>query len=101
MLWCLSSAAARHRPAREGRVIRVPVAEDMRILRDTLVAVLNLEDDIDVVAQVAVIPAPCSHRSPDYRSGRLDYGLAVSLRAEDLQPLAGRRDPAGPAMTTR
>ena len=29
-------------------VIRVLVAEDMQILRDTLVAVLNLEDDIDV-----------------------------------------------------
>jgi len=34
-------------------VIRVLVAEDMRILRDTLAAVLNLEHDIDVVAQVA------------------------------------------------
>lgn len=34
-------------------VIRVLVAEDMRILRDTLTAVLNLEDDIEVVAQVA------------------------------------------------
>jgi two-component system, NarL family, response regulator DesR len=30
-------------------MIRVLVAEDMRILRDTLVAVLNLEDDIKVV----------------------------------------------------
>jgi two-component system, NarL family, response regulator DesR len=42
-------------------VIRVLVAEDMRILRDTLVAVLNLEDDIDVVAEVAdgaaIVPA--------------------------------------------
>jgi two-component system response regulator DesR len=34
-------------------MIRVLVAEDMRILRDALVAVLNLEDDIHVVAQVA------------------------------------------------
>jgi two-component system, NarL family, response regulator DesR len=33
-------------------VIRVLVAEDMRILRDTLVALLRLEDDIDVVAEV-------------------------------------------------
>jgi two-component system response regulator DesR len=33
-------------------VIRVLLAEDMRILRDTLVAVLSLEDDIDVAAQV-------------------------------------------------
>jgi two-component system response regulator DesR len=34
-------------------VIRVLVAEDMQILRDTLIAVLDLEDDIDVVASVA------------------------------------------------
>jgi two-component system response regulator DesR len=37
-------------------MIRVLVAEDMRILRDTLVSVLNLEDDIKVVAQVAAGP---------------------------------------------
>jgi two-component system response regulator DesR len=36
-------------------MIRVLVAEDMRILRDTLVSVLNLEDDIKVVAQVAAV----------------------------------------------
>jgi DNA-binding NarL/FixJ family response regulator len=34
-------------------VIRVLVAEDMRILRDTLVALLRLEDDIEVVAEAA------------------------------------------------
>lgn len=34
-------------------MLRVLVAEDMRILRDTLVAVLNLEDDLEVVAEVA------------------------------------------------
>ncbi|WP_460521932.1 response regulator transcription factor [Flindersiella endophytica] len=33
-------------------MIRILVAEDMRILRDTLVAVLNLEDDMEVVAEV-------------------------------------------------
>ncbi len=42
-------------------VIRVLVAEDMRILRDTLAALLNLEDDIEVVAEVtegqAIVPA--------------------------------------------
>jgi len=32
-------------------VIRVLVAEDMQILRDTLSALLRLEDDIDVVAE--------------------------------------------------
>jgi two-component system, NarL family, response regulator DesR len=42
-------------------VIRVLVAEDIRILRDTLVAVLNLEEDIEVVAEAstgeAIAPA--------------------------------------------
>jgi two-component system, NarL family, response regulator DesR len=33
-------------------MIRIMVAEDMRMLRETLVAVLALEDDIDVVASV-------------------------------------------------
>ena len=37
-------------------MIRVLLAEDMRILRDTLVSVLNLEDDIKVVAQVRSAP---------------------------------------------
>ena len=32
--------------------VRVLVAEDMQILRDTLVAVLGLEDDVEVVAEV-------------------------------------------------
>jgi two-component system, NarL family, response regulator DesR len=42
-------------------MIRVLVAEDMRILRDTLVAVLGLEEDIQVVGDVtsgrAIVPA--------------------------------------------
>ena len=42
-------------------MIRVLVAEDMQILRDTLVALLNLEDDMQVVAQVStgdvIVPA--------------------------------------------
>lgn len=49
-------------------MIRVLVAEDMRILRDTLVSALNLEDDIKVVAQVAdgtgIVPAALAER-PD------------------------------------
>jgi two-component system, NarL family, response regulator DesR len=48
-------------------VIRVLVAEDMRILRDTLVAVLDLEDGIEVVAEVttgeAVVPAAAGNRA--------------------------------------
>jgi two-component system response regulator DesR len=57
-------------------MIRVLVAEDMRILRDTLVSVLNLEDDIKVVAQVAagtgIVPAAIEHR-PDV--ALLDIGM--------------------------
>jgi two-component system, NarL family, response regulator DesR len=49
-------------------MVRVLVAEDMRILRDTLVAVLDLEDDLEVVAQVAagdqIVAAALAHR-PD------------------------------------
>jgi two-component system response regulator DesR len=49
-------------------MIRVLVAEDMRILRDTLVSLLRLEDDIEVVAEVtdgrAIISAVASSR-PD------------------------------------
>jgi two-component system response regulator DesR len=49
-------------------MIRVLVAEDMRLLADTLAAVLNLEVDIEVVAQVAdgdaIVPAAMAAR-PD------------------------------------
>ena len=57
-------------------MIRVLVAEDMRILRDTLVSVLNLEEDIEVVAQVAagtgIVPAAIEYR-PDV--ALLDIGM--------------------------
>ena len=57
-------------------MIRVLVAEDMRILRDTLAALLNLEDDIAVVAQVtsgeAIVPAAVAER-PDVAV--VDIGL--------------------------
>jgi two-component system response regulator DesR len=49
-------------------MIRILIAEDVRILRDTLVAVLRLEDDFDVVAAAAsgseIVPAALQHR-PD------------------------------------
>ncbi|MET8152170.1 response regulator [Actinoplanes sp. NPDC049668] len=49
-------------------MIRIMVAEDMRMLRETLVAVLALEDDLEVVASVdrgdAVVGAALSTR-PD------------------------------------
>ena len=48
----------------------------MRILRETLVALLSLEEDIEVVAQVAdgpaILPAAIGHR-PDV--ALLDIGL--------------------------
>jgi len=54
-------------------MIRVLVAEDMRILRDMLVSMLNLEDDIKVVAQVAdgtgVVPAALAERPRSRRAG--------------------------------
>jgi two-component system response regulator DesR len=53
---------------RENAVIRVLVAEDTGILRDTLVAVLNLQDDLEVVAEVptgdGIVPAAMRWR-PD------------------------------------
>jgi two-component system, NarL family, response regulator DesR len=36
-----------------GAVIRVLIAEDVRVVRETLVALLSLEEDIDVVASLA------------------------------------------------
>jgi len=57
-------------------VIRVLVAEDMRILRDTLVALLALQADIEVIAEVTdglgIVPAVLS-RKPDVAV--LDIGL--------------------------
>ncbi|MCO1656422.1 response regulator [Pseudonocardia humida] len=48
--------------------IRVLVAEDIAVLRETLVALLELEDDLEVVAAVArgdrVVPAALAHH-PD------------------------------------
>jgi two-component system, NarL family, response regulator DesR len=60
-----------------GRVVRVLVAEDTRILADTLVAVLNLEHGIEVVAEVAdgdaIVPVTLDKR-PDVAV--IDIGLA-------------------------
>jgi two-component system response regulator DesR len=65
-------------------MIRVLVAEDMRILRDTLVSVLNLEEDIEVVAQVAVgdgiVPAALAER-PDLAVLDIDMPRVDGLTA--------------------
>ncbi|MFI6601428.1 response regulator transcription factor [Nonomuraea sp. NPDC050536] len=49
-------------------MVRVMIAEDTGILRETLSALLALQDDIEVVAEVAsgeaIVPAALRHR-PD------------------------------------
>jgi two-component system, NarL family, response regulator DesR len=77
-------------------MIRVLIAEDMRILRDTLVSVLNLEDDMKVVAQVAdgtsVVPAALAER-PDLAVLDIDMpGLdGISAAAELHERMPGCR----------
>jgi two-component system response regulator DesR len=49
-------------------MVRVLIAEDMRILRDTLVALFELEDDLQVVAELASgdhIVVKALHHQPD------------------------------------
>jgi two-component system response regulator DesR len=73
-------------------MLRVLVAEDMRILRDTLVAVLNLEDDLEVVAQVAagdqIVAEALKHRPDvavlDVDLPGLDGLSAAALLHEEL-----------------
>jgi len=63
-------------PAEAGAVIRLLVAEDTSILRETLVTLFSLEDGIEVVAQVAVgtgiVPTAIEYR-PDV--ALLDIGM--------------------------
>ena len=74
-------------------MIRVLVAEDMRILRDTLVSVLNLEDDINVVAQVAagtdIVAAALAER-PDLAVLDIDLpgldGITAAARLHERLP---------------
>jgi two-component system response regulator DesR len=65
-------------------MIRVLIAEDMRILRDTLVALLELEDDLEVVAELGsgadVVPAALEHR-PDVTVIDIDLPGADGLTA--------------------
>jgi two-component system response regulator DesR len=77
-------------------VIRVLVAEDARVLRDTLAALLDLEPDIEVAAVVAsgdqIVPAALRHR-PDV--ALLDIGLpgvdGLTAAAELAERLPGCR----------
>jgi two-component system response regulator DesR len=68
----------------EERMIRVLVAEDMRILRDTLVAVLDLEADLEVVAEVdsgdRIVPVAVQKR-PDVAVVDIDLPVIDGLTA--------------------
>jgi two-component system, NarL family, response regulator DesR len=74
-------------------MIRVLLAEDMRILSDTLAAVLSMEDDIDVVARVsvgdAIVPAVERER-PDVAVVDIDMpgldGLTAAARVREASP---------------
>ncbi|GAA4089649.1 response regulator transcription factor [Nonomuraea soli] len=69
------------------------IAEDMRILRESLVALLELEDDIDVVAELAtgdqIVPAALRHR-PDVAVLDIDLpgvdGLAAAAELHRQLP---------------
>jgi len=77
-------------------VIKVLVAEDARQVRETLVALLGLEDDIEVAAALPsgdqVVPAALEHR-PDV--ALLDIGLpgtdGITAAAELATRLPGCR----------
>ena len=74
-------------------MIRVLVAEDMRILRDTLVALLRLEDGIEVAAEVTdgegIVPAAVAER-PDVAVVDIDLpgtdGLTAAAQLHDRCP---------------
>src|SRR5712691_3528603 len=78
---------------REENVVRILVAEDMRILRDTLVALLSLEDDLDVVAEVtdgqAIVPAAVASQ-PDVAVVDIDLpgtdGLTAAAELHERCP---------------
>lgn len=74
-------------------MIRVLVAEDERILREALVALLALESDIEVVAEVeygdAIVPAALEHRPDvaviDIKLPALD-GLSAAAELNEQLP---------------
>ena len=72
-------------------MIRVLVAEDVRVVRETLVALLSLEEDIEVVAALAsgdrIVPAALEHH-PDVALLDVDLPGADGLTA--AAELAGR-----------
>ncbi|WP_433444217.1 response regulator transcription factor [Nonomuraea sp. CA-141351] len=74
-------------------MIRILIAEDMHILREALVELLSLEDDITVAAGVAsgleIVPAALEHR-PDVAVIDIDLpgldGISAAAELHDLLP---------------
>ncbi len=73
---CVQAPARSARQAGRRPTIRVLVAEDVAVVRETLVALLGLEPDIEVAAALAsgdqIVPSAMRHR-PDV--ALLDIGL--------------------------
>jgi two-component system response regulator DesR len=78
----VDDTAARTEPAPES--VRVLIAEDVHALRQTLVALLTLEADIEVVAELAagdgIVPAAIRHR-PDVALLDIDLPVVDGLTA--------------------
>ncbi|GAA4089618.1 response regulator [Nonomuraea soli] len=74
----MGSQTLRDHPGGRPRPIRVLIAEDVHGVRATLVALLELEDDLEVVAELVsgdeIVPAALLHR-PDVAV--LDIGLPL------------------------
>ena len=100
---------ARRGPGGAGAVIRVLLAEDQTMVREALASLLELEDDIEVVAQVgrgdevaraARARAP-RRRAAGHRDARAPTGLeaAAQLRARAARRARSSSSPpsAGPA----
>src|ERR1039457_3948189 len=95
--WRLDGMGGIQVPARTGQqagwrpAIRVLVAEDVAVVRETVVALLGLEPDIEVVAALAsgdqIVPAAALHR-PDV--ALLDIGLPGSDGLTAAAQLAGQ-----------
>ena len=76
--------------------IRVLVAEDVDLLRETLVALLELEDDIEVVASIAagdrIVPEALTH-GPDVALLDVDLpgtdGLTAAAELRERLPSCG------------
>lgn len=81
------------RRPRSGSVIRILLAEDMDMVRGALVALLNLQDDLDVICEVSrgdeIVGMALKHR-PDVAILDIDLpgidGLSAAVRLREQLP---------------